>query len=274
VLRAWNGQSWTQQTAPYPVEEPPLLDRELGDVKRLDPTPWGMRPVLLPIAAYVVVIGLAFAASHLIDPHGRTARLAFSAVANIALDAVIATAAYVAGRDVARRAGGWGRAFGWRAPRWKDLAIALAAVGLAFGGRIAINTVVVAFGGAETLRKAQNLNVSHVDAAVVVLLVVVAGIAAPILEELVFRGLILRTFAQRIGFWPAAALSTAIFAVGHTYEAGSVGGAVVLALDVGLIGLVNCVLVRYTARLAPGIIAHSIVNLAAVAVLAAGVTST
>ncbi len=42
-----------------------------------------------------------------------------------------------------------------------------------------------------------------------------AGVLAPIAEELYFRGLIHRWFRSRFAFWPAALLSSGIFALGH-----------------------------------------------------------
>jgi membrane protease YdiL (CAAX protease family) len=109
---------------------------------------------------------------------------------------------------------------------------------------------------------------------VIALLVLVAVIAAPVIEEFVFRGLLLRTFMQRWSFWPAALVSSLIFAVGHTYEVDTLAGAVILAANVGIIGIVHCYLVRVTGRLAPAMMSHAIVNALAVLVLASGLAST
>ena len=271
VMRYWDGRYWTPYTSVAVAEPPPLLDREAAAVKTIDPRAWGVRPVVLPIAAYVVGILAGFLAVQVVDPATRAGELAFATVLNVGLEAFVAVAAYVAGRDIAARAGGWGAAFGWRRPRWKDLAIALAGVGIVFGARMVIGLVTVIVAGQRTLDESQNLTVDRPDAGVVVLLVVVAGLIAPVLEEFVFRGLIFRTFLRRMSFWPAALLSSLIFAVGHTYEVDTFRGAVVLTLNVAVVGIVNCGLVRYTARLAPGIFAHAIFNLAAVLLLAAGV---
>jgi membrane protease YdiL (CAAX protease family) len=275
LLRFWDGRWWTPYTALHPgsADEPPLLDRQIAEFKAADPRPWGTRPVLLPIAGYVAAILLGSVLAAVVDPHGHTAKVLFAAVVNVGLQAVIITAAYRAGRDVARRYGGWGRAFGLRRPRWKDLLIALAGVGLIIAARIPLNVMIYAAGGKKALKQSQNITVDRVDAAVIVFLVLAAVIAAPIVEELVFRGLILRTFLQRMSFWPAALASSAIFAIGHTYEVDTVAGAITLALNVGVIGVVHCGLVRYTGRLAPGMISHAIVNLVAVLALASGVGS-
>ena len=273
-VRWWDGRMWTQYTAPLVVVDTrPPLDRQMAEFKATDPRPWGTRPVVFPIVAYVVAIVLGSIASALIDPGSRLGTLAFATIANVALDAIVVIGAILAGRRIAARYGGWGAAFGLLRPRWKDLAIALASIGIILAARTVLGIVIVVAGGADKLREAQNLksNSGHVDAAFVVLLVAVAVIAAPILEEFVFRGLLLRTFMQRWSFWPAALLSSLIFAVGHTYEVSTVIGAVILAANVGIIGVVHCGVVRYTGRLAPAMMSHAMVNLLAVLVLAAGV---
>jgi membrane protease YdiL (CAAX protease family) len=69
---------------------------------------------------------------------------------------------------------------------------------------------------------------------------------------------------RRLGFWPAALLSTALFAALHTDQVRTVVGAVTLAASTAVVGLVNCVLVRRTGRLTPAIMVHGTVNLLAV----------
>jgi hypothetical protein len=44
-----------------------------------------------------------------------------------------------------------------------------------------------------------------------------------------FRGLMLRTFMRAMRFWPAAILSSLVFALLHTYEVSTLAGAVTLA---------------------------------------------
>ena len=270
-MRYWDGRYWTPYTAAPAEVEPPLLDREVAAVKVADPAPWGIRPVLLPLAAYVAAIVFGVVVVQYVNPSTRTGELALSGVLNVGLEGLVVAAAYIAGRDIAARAGGWGRAFGWRRPRWKDLAIGLAGVGIVLAARLAIGFISLVVAGRDAVDESQNLKVEHADVGVVVLLVVIAGVAAPVIEEFVFRGLLLRTFMRRASFWPAAVLSSLIFAIGHTYEVETFRGAVILALNVAVFGVVNCGLVRYTGRLAPGIVTHAVFNLSAIALLAGGV---
>lgn len=274
MLRFWDGWQWTGYTGPLPQYDPnPPLDRQMAALKARDSRPWGTKPVLLPIVAYVVAILVGSAAAAAINPGSRIGKLAFATVANVALDAIVVTGAILAGREIAARYGGWGAAFGLLRPRWKDVAIALASFGVIMVARVALGIVIVAAGGADKLREAQNLKGTsgHVDPAVIVFLVLVAVLAAPVIEEFVFRGLLLRTFMQRWSFWPAALVSSLIFAIGHTYEVATLAGAIILAANVGIIGVVHCCVVRYTGRLAPAMISHALVNLLAVLVLAASV---
>ena len=84
-----------------------------------------------------------------------------------------------------------------------------------------------------------------------------------------FRGLMLRTFMRRLGFWTSAALSTALFAALHAPQVDTLAGALTLTASVGVLGLCNCYLVRITGRLTPGIMVHATYNALAVALVLA-----
>ena len=127
------------------------------------------------------------------------------------------------------------------------------------------------FSGGRAGRESRNVVLTTLSPLTVTLLLVVTVVCAPLIEELVFRGLLLRTFMQLMPFWPSAILSTALFAGLHVYEVSTVLGAVTLVVVVGSMGLVNCVLVRYTGRLPAGMLVHATLNL--IAVLALVVTS-
>jgi membrane protease YdiL (CAAX protease family) len=282
AIRWWDGSAWTAHTAhrpltapgygPPPGYRPPLLplDASVAALRASDPEPWGVRPVLLPLLTYVVLIVAGSIASATIAPsHGNGARV-FEVVANVALEGILAAAVYRAGRDVARRNGGWGPAFGLRRPSWRDVLPGLAGIGIAFAARIAIGVVASVLTHGAALKQSENIHIKSASVFTAILLVAVVVIAAPIVEETVFRGLLLRTFLRRMSFWPAALLSTAIFGLGHTYEVSTLTGAVTLALIVGSLGLTNCLLNRYTDRLMPGMIVHASFNAFAVLFLLLG----
>lgn len=124
----------------------------------------------------------------------------------------------------------------------------------------------------KAARQASNLPYRHLSAAALVVLGVAVVGCAPICEEFMFRGVILRSFMQRLSFWPAAVLSSLLFGAFHAYEVSTAAGAVTLTLATGTLGLVNCVLVRLTDNLVPGILTHAVTNGLSVLLLGLGVT--
>jgi membrane protease YdiL (CAAX protease family) len=93
-------------------------------------------------------------------------------------------------------------------------------------------------------------------------------LVSPVLEELLFRGVVLRGLMLRTGFWPAAVASSVCFGALHATAVGLEGLPVVLAT--GVFGLGLCVLTRRTGRLGPAIGVHSLRNALAVATVALG----
>ncbi|MBV9592228.1 MAG: CPBP family intramembrane metalloprotease [Actinobacteria bacterium] len=262
-LRYFDGWRWTAHVAAYPptaASGPPALERSVARMREIDARPFGWRPVAVPILAFVLVIAASFVLDDVIDPRSYAARVAYVIIANAAAEGVLVAAVWYAGREVAARYGGWGVAFGWRRPRWMDLVWALCGFGAAFVLRIIVGVIAALLSHGHAVKEAQNLTLTSVTALAVVILAVLTVICAPLIEELVFRGLLLRTFMRRWGFWPAAVLSTAIFAVFHTYEVNTLAGAVTLAFGVATLGITNCFINRYTDRLAPGIGAHALSN--------------
>jgi membrane protease YdiL (CAAX protease family) len=93
----------------------------------------------------------------------------------------------------------------------------------------------------------------------VVLLILVVVVAAPIVEEIFFRGLVLRSLERRMGTRWAIAVSSALFGAAH-FEP-------LQFPALFLFGLVASFLATRTGRLGPGIWAHVAFNLVAVSAL-------
>ncbi len=85
---------------------------------------------------------------------------------------------------------------------------------------------------------------------------------APVLEELLFRGLLYGTLRLRFGPGPATAVSAGVFALAHGY--GAVGFASVL-----MSGVLWAVAYERTRSLLPGILAHAANNVQATAIVLA-----
>jgi membrane protease YdiL (CAAX protease family) len=105
----------------------------------------------------------------------------------------------------------------------------------------------------------------------IVAFAVFAVIAAPVLEEFVFRGLLFRSIADRRGFWPGALVSAFAFGAFHLLTPGE--GLDVLALGLTHVGTGIGLAWIYWRRknlLAP-IAGHAVFNLIAVIAIVAGV---
>ena len=94
-------------------------------------------------------------------------------------------------------------------------------------------------------------------ATVILLLFVVVG--APIVEELFFRGLLLRSFERRFGPIPAILLSAALFGMAHPQPLEAKALALVM-VTLAALGVVLGALAVRTGRLAAPIIAHVTFN--------------
>jgi uncharacterized protein len=85
---------------------------------------------------------------------------------------------------------------------------------------------------------------------------------APVLEELLFRGVLYGTLRLRLGPWPATAVSAGFFALAHGY--GVIGFA-----SVAMSGVLWAVAYERTRSLLPGILAHAVNNVQATAIFLA-----
>ena len=142
--------------------------------------------------------------------------------------------------------------------RWADLpagvAVALVAIPtlglllslLAAAGLVEVDDVdntTVLFAGAG-----QGVGFLLVTAAV--------AVVAPLWEEVLFRGLLLRSLQRRLGAVPAVLLSSAGFGALHAQP----GRGVTLVLLTGALGVVLALLTLRAGRLGPAIVAHAAFN--------------
>ncbi|MDQ6927593.1 MAG: CPBP family intramembrane metalloprotease [Actinomycetota bacterium] len=93
-------------------------------------------------------------------------------------------------------------------------------------------------------------------------------IGAPIVEELFFRGLVLRSIERRLGAVWAIALSGILFGLAHLQDLPT--DALILAMvSLAAVGVVLAILAVRSGRLGPGVIAHLTFNLYTVVILLA-----
>lgn len=219
------------------------------------PAPW-LRAAVAPIVA-VVALGLLIPLVVVLGDlprHGDVAA-AYSLVGELVLGAVILLAA----RPVARCCVGWRAAVGLDAPTAGDGKRVLAWFGIQFAVRFALAVVLAV--AAPHLRNGGNLSgVDDLGPAGIAMLLLAAGLVAPFVEEVAFRGVLLRGLMRRVSYWPAAGISSLLFALLHAPTASSWTGAIAVVLFIYAFGLVQCQLVRRTARLVPAIGVHAVVN--------------
>jgi uncharacterized protein len=262
VARGYPGDVAGTVEAPPTIGRPPThlqAGRPLDDAVAGTlgtPAPW-VRAAVAPIVAVLaigVLIPLLVVLADL-PRHGDVAA-AYSLVGELLLGAIVLLAA----RPVARRYGGWRAAFGLTAPEAGDGKRIVAWFGIQFAVRFGLAIVVAAV--APDIRHTGNLaGVDALGPFGIVMLLVAAGVVAPVVEEIAFRGVLLRALMRRLPYWPAAGISSFVFGLLHAPTASSWAGAVTIVLFIYAFGIVQCQLVRRTARLAPAIGVHAVANL-------------
>lgn len=169
---------------------------------------------------------------------------------------------------------GWGRVIGW--PR-RDGVIRELAVGAGLGIVVRVASALVAGVVVTALRSASDRSVQlpeqvSTDLAGwgLVIFAVFAVIAAPALEEFVFRGLLFRSIADRLGFWPGALISAVAFGAFHLLTPGD--GLDVLALGITHVGTgIGLAWIYWRRRnLLASIAGHAVFNLIAVVTIIGG----
>lgn len=81
-----------------------------------------------------------------------------------------------------------------------------------------------------------------------------ACVIAPIVEEIFYRGILLRGLERRFGFWISASVVSLAFALGHFYD-------VFGLISVGILGFAMVVIYRTTGSLTTLIVLHALYNL-------------
>lgn len=91
-------------------------------------------------------------------------------------------------------------------------------------------------------------------------IIVLVVVGAPLAEELLFRGLVLRVLEQSFGGVSAVVVSSLLFALPHWQATASWQETVVLLSAICVVGLVLATGAMATGRLGPPIIGHLLFN--------------
>jgi uncharacterized protein len=113
----------------------------------------------------------------------------------------------------------------------------------------------------ELEEPARGLTDRATDPVGVILLVLIVGIGAPIVEEIFYRGLLQRSISHRFGVWPGIVGSGLIFGISH-FQMLQLPALVVL-------GVVLAYVTERTGRLGPAIFSHVAFNMITVIYLVA-----
>jgi membrane protease YdiL (CAAX protease family) len=98
------------------------------------------------------------------------------------------------------------------------------------------------------------LGIAHQSTIVIVLTGFAAAVSAPVVEEIFFRGLLYRSFRNRLGIGPACVIAGALFGLGHTDYP------LLVRPELAFFGVVAALLYERTGSLLPGIAMHSFID--------------
>lgn len=241
------------------------LDREVAATLGA-PARWRRAAVVASVAIPLagVVVAVPVVAAHLST--GRDV----AQVYNLLGTALAALLVWRVAGQVARTYGGWRAAFGFDLPahgdgfeiaRWSALQVLVR-----FALAVVLSPLLPDGGGGGNLE-----GVTKLSGPALLLMGIAAVVVAPVFEELIFRGVLLRAVMRRTGFRPAALVSSGVFAVLHLGGISAASAVVPALVFTAVFGVLQCVLVRRTGRLGPAMGVHAVTNLFFVAIaLAAG----
>ena len=225
-------------------------------------------PIVAAVGAMLVLTASLIASKYLLDV---VLDFQWPIAVYVALLAVVGYAPSVWWCRYASRRWGTGRLgddIGLRA-RWSDLGWGPVVWLGALGTQVVAVAVVVAF-AVPISTNTEALNEASIDRTYAISLVIAAVIAAPIVEEMVFRGIVLRGLRSRLPVVAAVVAQGLLFGVAHVDPvrgSGNVGLVIVLS-GVGIAFGVASQLLR---RIGPSIVAHALFNGAVLLVVLTGV---
>jgi len=266
AMRYWDGSTWTDAVADgREVTSDPQDPERLAELWERDGDlrgrwPWGVA---------LVCIGVFVVAELLIVLSARGMRWAGEGgLVPIAVGATILYGALLVAAFVAHRQYGDGRSivdtFGLRF-RWSDIAWGFL---LSVVARIAAVIVLIPLVIIDPDLIGSNVPGDDVplDVGLLLTLTITAGVAAPLVEEIFFRGLLQRALETRLHVWLAVGVASALFGFAHInldLGRGNVG----LVLVTGIGGVVFGIAARQHRRLGVAIAAHALYNAIPVALV-------
>jgi membrane protease YdiL (CAAX protease family) len=247
-MRWWDGAGWTHHHAPA---------HEVGPLPTL---PWraGVLGILLSATAAVVAGVFASLVGHLARRSLSTTQWGFLWPVVLALLVLMVYGPMVWWARYCSRRWGSGslrRDVGFEF-RLVDLGWGLL---VAVGSYIALIAVAMVIAATHLPTTTSTRDLVGERHTVVLVFAAIGVLVAPVVEELFFRGVLLRSFRSRLAPAPAIAAQAVVFGMYHISLAfgwGNLG----LVLSISALGAVFGVAAHQLRRLAPGMVAHAIVN--------------
>jgi len=242
--------------------QPPVLDPPPAAASR--PPRWGLGDFLVGVFGGYALASLVAALWYALSG-AEELSLAGQAVSQVGLWTGMVGASVVASRR--KGAGTLAEDFGLRG-RWSDIGsgvvvalavqlLVLPAIGFLL--RPLLGEPEVSGPVEDLLDKAQGLAFAG--------LILSVAVGAPIVEELFFRGLLLRSLQRRLPDWAAVAVSAVAFGIAHG-SALPLDAVVLVMVSLTVFGAILAVMAIRTGRLGPSIVAHACFNLFTILYLA------
>lgn len=237
------------------------LDRSMAQLHDVPPVIW-WRAAWQTVAGTVVVLLITEGGAALWDhAAGHPLNHIVAGLIGMSGEAGLLGVALYAARGLRARAGSWQAALGLARPRRRDLAWGLLWLVVQAIAAVVLRQVFAAVTSAATLHAANNVRNVHYHGPVRLALTLITGmLIAPIAEETQCRGVLLRAGMSRWTFSRAALMSSLVFGALHANQAANAAGAVLLVSQVAMFGFLQCLLVRKTGRLGPGMVTHGLNN--------------
>ena len=154
-------------------------------------------------------------------------------------------------------------------PRFADLGWGPVIWLAAIGAQIAIAAVVLAL-GVPLVGNTEGIEQISADRTYVVSLVITAVIAAPVVEEMVFRGVVMRGLRSRLPITAVVVVQGLLFGAAHIDPVRGIGN-IGLVLVLAGVGVAFGVAVVLLGRIGPSMVAHALFNGAVLLVVLTGV---
>ncbi len=249
VLRWWDGRAWTaHRAAPAAAPEPTL-------------------PIAAAVGALAITVVALLASRLVLD---AIVRFEWPIPVYVAIAGVVGYGPMVAWSVHASRRWGTGSLR-------RDLGVALRPIDLAWALVIWVScvaaqitvAVVILLTHIPLTSNTEGINDLDADRGYVLSTLVLAIVAAPVVEELLFRGVVLRGLRSVLAIGPAVALQAVLFGIAHVDPVrgrGNIGLVLVLAA----VGAVLGVAAHLLRRIGPTMLAHGILNAVVMAIVLSG----